>query len=76
MDLSLEGAFRMASLTPATILGVSDRKGSLEVGKDADVVILDEDLRVMETVARGRVFDATSEIRLEKGSALGWRISL
>jgi N-acetylglucosamine-6-phosphate deacetylase len=76
MDLSLEDAFRMASLTPATILGVSDRKGSLEVGKDADVVILDEDLRVMQTVARGHVFEATSEICLEEGGALGWRISL
>ena len=40
MDLALPDAFRMASLTPATILGVSDRKGSLEAGKDADIVIL------------------------------------
>ena len=61
MDLSLMDAFRMASLTPATILGVSDRKGSLEAGKDADVVILDDDLRVAYTVARGRVFDVKSD---------------
>ena len=74
MDLSLEDAFRMASLTPATIVGVSGRKGSLEAGKDADVVILDDDLRVVQTVARGRVFEATSEMRLEEGGALGWRI--
>jgi N-acetylglucosamine-6-phosphate deacetylase len=45
----------MASLTPATILGVSERKGSLEVGKDADVVVLDGDLRVVRTVVAGRV---------------------
>ena len=76
MDLALEDAFRMASLTPATIVGVSDRKGSLEVGKDADVVILDDDLRVMQTVARGRVFEATEEMCLEEGGTLGWRISL
>ena len=76
MDLSLEDAFRMASLTPAMIVGVSDRKGSLEAGKDADVVILDQDLRVMQTVARGRVFEARSEICLEEGGALGWKISL
>jgi len=75
MDLSLEDAFRMASLTPATILGVSGRKGSLEVGKDADVVILDEELRVTQTVARGHVFEATEEMCLEEGGALGWRIS-
>ena len=76
MDLSLEDAFRMASLTPAMIVGVSDRKGSLEAGKDADVVILDQDLRVIQTVARGRVFEARSEICLEEGGALGWKISL
>lgn len=75
MDLALPDAFRMASLTPATILGVSDRKGSLEAGKDADVVILDDDLRVMHTVARGRVFEATSEPHLEKGGKLGWRVA-
>ncbi len=75
MDLSLPDAFRMASLTPATILGVSDRKGSLEVGKDADVVILDDDLRVTRTVARGRVFEATSKPHLEEGGNLGWRVA-
>ena len=61
MDLALADAFRMASLTPATILGISDRKGSLEAGKDADVMILDDDLRVVHTVARGRVFDVKSD---------------
>ena len=61
MDLSLPVAFRMASLTPAAILGVSDRKGSLEVGKDADVVVLDDDLHVTHTVARGRAFDVKSD---------------
>jgi len=76
MDLSLADAFRMASLTPATILGVSDRKGSLEAGKDADIVILDDDLRVIYTVARGCVFEATSETRLEEGGRLGWRVAL
>ena len=60
MDLALRDVFRMASLTPASILGVSDRKGSLDVGKDADVVILDDDLRVLYTVARGHVFDVKS----------------
>ena len=60
MDLALRDAFWMASLTPATLLSVSDRKGSLDVGKDADVVILDDDLRVLYTVARGHVFDVKS----------------
>ena len=32
-------AVRMASLNPATMLGMAKRKGSLEAGKDADVVV-------------------------------------
>lgn len=76
MDLSLEETFRMASLTPAQILGITDWKGSLEAGKDADVVILDDDLRVIQTVARGVVYEPPSEVRMEKGGALGWRVAL
>jgi N-acetylglucosamine-6-phosphate deacetylase len=45
----------MSSLNAARAIGVSARKGSLEVGKDADLVILDDDLQVHMTVAEGRV---------------------
>ena len=45
----------MASLTPARVAGAADRKGSLTVGKDADVVLLTDDLAVHTTIARGRV---------------------
>ncbi len=55
MELSLADAVRMASLTPARILGVDGRKGSLEKGKDADIVILDQKLNVQKTIARGQV---------------------
>ncbi len=34
-------ALRMASLTPAELIGVADRKGSIAVGRDADFVVLD-----------------------------------
>jgi N-acetylglucosamine-6-phosphate deacetylase len=66
IDLSLCDALRMASLTPATLVGAARRKGSLEPGKDADVVILDHRLRVVYTVARGQVFDASKPTGLEK----------
>jgi N-acetylglucosamine-6-phosphate deacetylase len=66
IPLSLSDALRMASLTPATIVGVAGRKGSLEPGKDADVVVLDHGLRVVHTVARGQVFDASKPTGLEK----------
>jgi len=35
-----DAALRAVTLTPAEILGVANRIGSLEVGKDADIVIL------------------------------------
>lgn len=44
---------RMLSLTPARLCGVQHRKGSLEAGKDADVVIMDRALRVQRVYARG-----------------------
>lgn len=45
---------RMASLTPARIAGQSDRLGSLELGKHADVVLLSSDLQVERVFIDGR----------------------
>ena len=46
---------RMLSLTPARLCGVEDRKGSLEAGKDADVVVLTPSLQVARVYARGEL---------------------
>lgn len=54
MGVGLHEAVRMASLTPARILGLDGRKGSLETGKDADIVILDKDFGVEAVLAGGR----------------------
>ena len=43
IGVSLSDAARMCSLTPAQILGVDSRKGSLEQGKDADILVVDRD---------------------------------
>jgi N-acetylglucosamine-6-phosphate deacetylase len=51
----LAEAVKMASLTPARVIGVGDRKGSLEVGKDADLALFEPDLRHRCTVVDGRV---------------------
>ncbi|HEX5555791.1 MAG TPA: N-acetylglucosamine-6-phosphate deacetylase [Chitinophagaceae bacterium] len=48
-------AVRMASKTPASILGIGQRKGSLTPGKDADVVIFDENIEIQQTIVKGRV---------------------
>ena len=44
-----------ASLNPATTLGIQDRKGSIEVGKDADIIIIDSEFNVQKTVIGGTV---------------------
>ena len=51
----LSDAVKMASATPARIMGIADKKGSIAVGMDADLVIFDEDINVQTTIAQGRV---------------------
>jgi len=51
----LKECIQMATLTPARSIGVNHCKGSLEPGKDADVVILDRDLKVVTTMVMGEV---------------------
>ena len=53
VGVPLADAVKMASLTPARILGVDDKLGSLEVGKQADIVLLDEELNVINTIVGG-----------------------
>ena len=53
-DVPLPEAVRMASLTPARIISVDDRKGSLEAGKDADIAIFNDDFTAWRTLIGGR----------------------
>ncbi len=48
-DISLEQAIRMASTNPAKVMRVDNHKGKIEVGFDADIVMLDENLDVDAT---------------------------
>jgi N-acetylglucosamine-6-phosphate deacetylase len=50
----------MAAMMPAKRCGVADRKGSLEVGKDADIAILQTDFSVATTIVNGAVLYAKS----------------
>jgi N-acetylglucosamine-6-phosphate deacetylase len=47
-------AVRMASLTPATIIGAHQELGSLTKGKLGDIIFLDEQLNVHRTFLGGR----------------------
>lgn len=52
-DIPLWECVNGASLNPATVLGIADRKGSLATGKDADIVITDEQFEVKRTIIGG-----------------------
>jgi N-acetylglucosamine-6-phosphate deacetylase len=53
--VSLIDAIQMITLTPAIIMKISDRKGSLAAGKDADIVIFDENISVQTTMVKGKI---------------------
>ncbi|MCU1311440.1 MAG: N-acetylglucosamine-6-phosphate deacetylase [Candidatus Angelobacter sp.] len=49
----LQRSVRLATLNPARLLGIDDRKGSLEAGKDADIVVLSASGQVIRTIVGG-----------------------
>lgn len=53
--IPLADACRMASETPARIMGILDRKGTLESGKDADILLLDSELQLKMVMQMGRI---------------------
>jgi imidazolonepropionase-like amidohydrolase len=66
--LDRAAAIRAVTLTPAEILGVADRVGSLEPGKDADVVVLSGDpfsykTRVLRVFLDGRAVTIPEPLR-------------
>ena len=44
----------MSSLNPANAIRQGDRIGSLEAGKDADIIIADENINIIRTVKKGK----------------------
>jgi N-acetylglucosamine-6-phosphate deacetylase len=60
--VSLADAAVSAALTPARALGIADRVGSLEAGKQADLVVLDADLCVASVMRKGEWVDAPSPV--------------
>lgn len=54
-DVPVIDAVRMATLTPARILGIDGQKGSITPGHDADLVIFDQDIDVKMVMVGGDV---------------------
>jgi N-acetylglucosamine-6-phosphate deacetylase len=53
--VSITDAVKMMSATPARIIGVFDKKGELAQGKDADIVIFDDNINVSLTMVKGKI---------------------
>lgn len=54
-EVPLLDAVKMMTLTPARIMQIDKQKGSIEKGKDADIVIFDDHIHVSHTILEGNV---------------------
>lgn len=54
-DIPLYECVNCASLNVATVLGLEKVKGSLETGKDADIIITDSEFNIEKTIIKGEI---------------------
>ncbi len=54
-DIPLWECVNCASLNPATTIGMEKTKGSIEVGKDADIIVTDNEFNVIKTIIGGEI---------------------
>ena len=62
VNVPLNDAVRMASETPARIMGIYDRKGSLQRGKDADILLFDTDINLKGVFSMGEFVKGSDRI--------------
>ena len=60
--VSLPEAVKMMTATPARILELSDKKGELIEGKDADIIIFDNNISIAMTMIQGRIVYEKKEL--------------
>jgi len=54
-DVSMMDAIKMITATPARILKIEEKKGSITPGKDADIVIFDDNINIATTIIKGKI---------------------
>ena len=54
-DLDMRKVVRLAAINPARSIGIDKTKGSIEIGKDADITLLDEDVNCYMTINKGKI---------------------
>lgn len=57
LDIPICDAVRMASLTPAEAINLDSKKGSIEAGKDADLILFDGDINIKSVVIAGNIIN-------------------
>lgn len=60
--IPLADAVRMASETPAKLIGIDTHKGTLQKGKDADIVILDKDINIRCVFSNGEIVEGINTL--------------
>lgn len=55
LDLSIQELIKISSLNPAKLHQIDDRKGSIRLGKDADMLLLDQNFNIVRTYTRGEL---------------------
>lgn len=60
-QVTIKDVIEMASVNPAKQVGVFYKKGSIETGKDADLLLVDERLTIYNTICRGRIANKEEE---------------
>jgi len=59
----LQDAVKMASINPARVIGEDVGRGSLEAGKNADLIVVDEALNVHMTMVNGKIVYSKNSIK-------------
>ncbi len=57
LDVPICDAVRMASLTPAAAINLNNKKGSIEIGKDADLILFDDDINIKSVAIAGNIIN-------------------
>ncbi len=57
VGISIKDAVRMATLNPAKAIGIDNRKGSIEIGKDADLIVFDENIDIYTAIVNGEILN-------------------
>lgn len=54
VGVPIQDAVKVAGINPAKVIGIDKRKGSIEIGKDADIIVIDEKINVYATLVKGK----------------------